>query len=229
MQRTEKTRLKRSKKRKSSSTRWLQRQLNDPYVQEAKRAGYRARSVFKLEEIDARFALIDKGAPVVDLGAAPGSWSQYAAQQGARVVALDLLPMDPIQGVEILEGDFLEPATQAALTARLGGKVATVLSDIAPDATGRRLVDRLKAEAVGEAVVGFACAVLDNDGKLLIKLVKGAETAVMDMARAHFAKLRLLRPKATRSDSSETYLLATGFRGGEEAAAGAASSPASAA
>ncbi len=214
MQRTEKTKLKRSKNRKSSSTRWLQRQLNDPFVQEARRAGYRARSVFKLEEIDARFALIRKGEPVVDLGAAPGSWSQYAANKGARVLALDILPMDPIAGVEILEGDFLEPATQEALLARLGGKVSTVLSDIAPDATGRRLVDRLRAEAVGEAVVGFACAVLDDGGQLLIKLVKGAETAVMDMARPHFSKLRLVRPKATRSDSSETYLLASGFRAG---------------
>jgi 23S rRNA (uridine2552-2'-O)-methyltransferase len=212
MQRTEKTKLKRSKNRKSSSTRWLQRQLNDPFVQEARRAGYRARSVFKLEEIDARFALIKKGEPVVDLGAAPGSWSQYAANKGARVLALDILPMDPIAGVEILEGDFLEPATQDALLAQLGGKVWTVLSDIAPDATGRRLVDRLRAEAVGEAVVGFACVVLDDGGQLLIKLVKGAETAVMDMARPHFAKLRLVRPKATRSDSSETYLLASGFR-----------------
>ena len=212
MQRTEKTKLKRSKSRKSSSTRWLQRQLNDPFVQEARRAGYRARSVFKLEEIDARFALVKKGEPVVDLGAAPGSWSQYAANKGARVLALDLLPMDPIAGVEILEGDFLEPETQAALLARLGGKVSTVLSDIAPDATGRRLVDRLRAEAVGEAVVGFACVVLDDGGQLLIKLVKGAETAVMDMARPHFSKLRLIRPKATRSDSSETYLLASGFR-----------------
>jgi 23S rRNA (uridine2552-2'-O)-methyltransferase len=212
MQRTEKTKLKRSKSRKSSSTRWLQRQLNDPFVQEARRAGYRARSVFKLEEIDARFALIEKGEPVVDLGAAPGSWSQYAANKGARVLALDLLPMDPIAGVEILEGDFLEPEIQAALLARLSGKVSIVLSDIAPDATGRRLVDRLRAEAVGEAVVGFACVVLDEGGQLLIKLVKGAETAVMDMARPHFSKLRLLRPKATRSDSSETYLLASGFR-----------------
>ena len=213
MQRTEKTKLRRAKKRKSSSTRWLQRQLNDPYVQEARRAGYRARSVFKLEEIDARFDVVRKGRPLVDLGAAPGSWSQYAAEKGARVVALDLLPMEPIERVEILEGDFLELATQDALLARLGGKVATVLSDIAPDATGRRLVDRLRAEAVGEAVVGFACIVLEEDGQLLIKLVKGAETAVMDIARPHFARLRLLRPKATRSDSSETYLLASGFRG----------------
>ena len=212
MPRTEKTTLKKSKTRRASSTRWLQRQLNDPFVQEARRAGYRARSVFKLEEIDQRFALIGKGAVVLDLGAAPGSWSQYAAGKGARVVALDILPMDPIAGVEFLEGDFLDPAVQTTLQELVGGKVATVLSDIAPDATGRRLVDRLRAEAVGEAVVAFAEAVLAPEGQLLIKLVKGAETAVMEMARPHFARLRLLRPKATRSDSSETYLLASGFR-----------------
>jgi 23S rRNA (uridine2552-2'-O)-methyltransferase len=213
--RTEKTTLKKSKTRRASSTRWLQRQLNDPFVQEARRAGYRARSVYKLEEIDQRFALIGKDAVVVDLGAAPGSWSQYAASKGARVVALDILPMDPIAGVEFLKGDFLEPSVQTTLQERVGGKVATVLSDIAPDATGRRLIDRLRAEAVGEAVVAFAEAVLAPGGQLLIKLVKGAETAVMEMARPHFARLRLLRPKATRSDSSETYLLASGFRPAE--------------
>ncbi len=212
MPRTEKTRLRKSRTRRASSTRWLQRQLNDPFVQEAQRFGYRARSVFKLEEIDTRFALIRKGATLVDLGAAPGSWSQYAAARGARVVALDILPMDPISGVTILEGDFLDPAVQARLEAVVGGKVETVLSDIAPDATGRRLVDRLRAEAVGEAVVAFALAVLAPEGQLLIKLVKGAETTVMDVARPHFARLRLLRPKATRSESSETYLLASGFR-----------------
>ncbi|MEZ5863028.1 MAG: RlmE family RNA methyltransferase [Geminicoccaceae bacterium] len=212
MQRTEKTTLKRSRTRRASSTRWLQRQLNDPYVQEAQRAGWRARSVFKLEEIDTRFKLIGKGEAVVDLGAAPGSWSQYAAAKGARVLALDLLPVAPIAGVEIIQGDFLDAAIQARLLERLGGKVRTVLSDIAPDATGRRLVDRLRAEAVGETVIDFATQVLAPGGQALIKLVKGAEARVLDRARPHFAKLRLIRPKATRSDSSETYLLASGFR-----------------
>ncbi len=212
MQRTEKTRLKRSRTRRASSTRWLQRQLNDPFVQAAQRAGWRARSVFKLEEIDTRFGLITKGETVLDLGAAPGSWSQYAAAKGATVLALDLLPIDPIAGVEIIQGDFLDPLIQARLLERLGGKVRTVLSDIAPDATGRRLVDRLRAEAVGETVIDFATAVLAEGGQVLIKLVKGAETSVQDRARPHFARLRLIRPKATRSDSSETYLLASGFR-----------------
>ena len=212
MQRTEKTKLNRSKTRRSSSTRWLQRQLNDPFVQEARRAGYRARSVFKLEEIDERFELIHRGAAVVDLGAAPGSWSQYAARKAARVIALDLLAIDPIAGVDLLQGDFLDPDVQAELLRRLDGKVDTVLSDIAPDATGRRVVDRLRAEAVGEAVVDFAGQVLAADGQLLIKLVKGAETSVMELARPHFSKLRLLRPKATRSDSSEAFLLASSFK-----------------
>lgn len=214
MQRTEKTKLNRSKTRRSSSTQWLQRQLNDPFVQEAKRTGYRARSVFKLEEIDKRFELIRKGAAVVDLGAAPGSWSQYAARKAARVVALDLLAIDPIPGVDLLQGDFLDSDVQAELLRRLDGKVDTVLSDIAPDATGRRVVDRLRAEAIGEAVVDFASRVLAADGQLLIKLVKGAEASVMELARPHFSKLRLLRPKATRSDSSEAFLLATSFKAG---------------
>ena len=212
MQRTEKTKLNRSKTRRSSSTRWLQRQLNDPFVQEARRAGYRARSVFKLEEIDERFELIRQGAAVVDLGAAPGSWSQYAARKAARVIALDLLAIDPIAGVDLLQGDFLDPDVQAEMLRRLDGKVDTVLSDIAPDATGRRVVDRLRAEAVGEAVVDFAGQVLAADGQVLIKLVKGAEASVMELARPHFSKLRLLRPKATRSDSSEAFLLATSFK-----------------
>lgn len=222
MPRTEKTKLSRSRTRRASSTRWLQRQLNDPFVQEARREGYRARSVYKLKEIDERFILVRQGALVVDLGAAPGSWSQYAAAKGARVLALDLLPIAPIAGVEVVRGDFLDPEVQRDLLRRIGGRVETVLCDIAPDATGRRLVDRLKAEAVGEAVVDFASAVLAPDGRLLVKLVKGAENSVMAHARPLFTRLRLLRPKATRSDSSETYLLATGFRAAEAAVTGEA-------
>ena len=220
MQRTEKTKLNRSKTRRSSSTRWLQRQLNDPFVQEARRAGYRARSAFKLEEIDRRFELIRQGAAIVDLGAAPGSWSQYAARKAARVVALDLLPIEPIPGVDLLQGDFLDIDVQAELLRRLDGKIDTVLSDIAPDATGRRVVDRLRAEAIGEAVVDFANQVLAAEGQLLVKLVKGAEAAVMELARPHFSKLRLLRPKATRSDSSEAFLFATGFKMSRDADSG---------
>jgi 23S rRNA (uridine2552-2'-O)-methyltransferase len=217
MQRTEKTRLKRSKTRRASSSRWLQRQLNDPYVQQARQTGYRARSVFKLEELDERFQLVSPGATVVDLGSAPGSWSQYCSGKTARVVAVDVLPMDPINGVVFINGDFLDPAVQDEVLGSLSVKVETVLSDIAPDSTGRRVVDRLRAEAVGEAVLDFTAAVLAPGGQVLVKLVKGAEGRVMDLARPLFAKVRLLRPKATRSDSSETYLLASGFRRDDQA------------
>ncbi|MCB2009543.1 MAG: RlmE family RNA methyltransferase [Geminicoccaceae bacterium] len=205
-----KQKLKRSKSRKDSSTRWLQRQLNDPFVQEARKLGYRARSVFKLQEIDERFGLIRKGMRILDLGAAPGSWSQYAARKGAAIVAIDLLPVEPIDGVTILQGDFLDPVMQERLKEELGGPADLVLSDIAPDATGRRIVDRLRAEQVGETVLDFAAEVLRIDGHAFLKLVKGAEHAVMKSAQDRFRSFRPLRPKATRSESSEIFILASG-------------------
>ena len=212
MRRVERQSLKRNPSRKHSSTRWLQRQLNDPYVQAAKQQGYRARSVFKLEEIDKRFELIKPGRRIADLGAAPGSWSQYAKYKGAKVVAIDLLPIEEIDGVTLLQGDFLEEATQDRLRAALGGPVDLILSDIAPQATGRQLVDRLRAEAVGEAVLAFAIEMLDDEGRILIKLVKGAEPAVMAFGNDHFRSFKVLRPKATRSESSEVFLLISGRR-----------------
>ncbi|MCB1883441.1 MAG: RlmE family RNA methyltransferase [Geminicoccaceae bacterium] len=202
------TTLKRSRTRSHSSTRWLQRQLNDPYVQRARAEGWRARSVYKLDEIDRRFGLVRPGGRVLDLGAAPGSWSQYALKKGARVVAVDLLPIGPMPGAEVVQGDFLDPEVQAALLERLGGGADAVLSDIAPDATGKRVVDRLRMEGVGEAVVAFAEGALGPDGRVLVKLIRGAEARVMDLAKSLFVGCRLLRPKATRADSSEVYLLA---------------------
>jgi 23S rRNA (uridine2552-2'-O)-methyltransferase len=209
------TRVRTAKGRPIGSTRWLERQLNDPYVQRARREGYRARSVYKLIEIDRQFGLLAPGRRVVDLGAAPGSWSQYAARRGCRVVAIDLLPMDPIAGVEIIEGDFLDPAAQAELAARLRDKADLVLSDMAASSTGTRAVDRLRAEAIGEAVVAFAGQTLADGGACLIKLVRGAEVAVQTQARQHFRSVRLLRPAATRSESSEIFLLALGRRSEE--------------
>ena len=203
-----KERLRTSEGRSTSSQAWLNRQLNDPYVHRAKAEGFRARSVYKLKEIDERFGLLRRGARVVDLGAAPGSWSQYAARKGAKVVAVDLLEMEPVVGVEVLRGDFLDTGLQARLEAALGGPADLVLSDMAGDATGQRLVDRLRAEALGEAVIEFAARVLRPGGHCLIKLVRGAEAALTPRALATFASARLLRPKATRTDSSETYLLA---------------------
>ncbi|MEZ5824601.1 MAG: RlmE family RNA methyltransferase [Geminicoccaceae bacterium] len=205
-----KQKLKRSKSRKDSSTRWLQRQINDPFVHEAKKLGYRARSVFKLEEIDQRFGLVKSGMRILDLGAAPGSWSQYAARKGATIVAIDLLPVEPVDGMVILQGDFLDPDMQERLRRELGGPADLVLSDIAPDATGRRIVDRLRAEQVGETVLDFAAEVLREGGNAFLKLVKGAEHAVMQSARDRFRSLKPLRPKATRSESSEIFILASG-------------------
>lgn len=208
-----KTRLKTARGRSLSSQRWLERQLNDPYVHWAKAEGWRARSVYKLEELDRRFGLLRRGARVVDLGAAPGSWSQYAARKGCRVVALDLLPMVPLADVEPLEGDFLEPAVQAAVRESLGGPADLVLSDMAAPATGQRAVDRLRAEALGEAVLDFAAEVLAPGGACVLKLVKGGEAALVPRAAALFATAKIVRPKATRAESSEVFLVARGFKG----------------
>jgi 23S rRNA (uridine2552-2'-O)-methyltransferase len=213
------TRVKTAKGRTTSSQRWLARQLNDPYVQRAKQEGWRARSVFKLQELDERFGLLRRGARVLDLGAAPGSWSQLAAKRGCRVVAVDLLPMAPLAGVEILEGDFLDPAVQERLRATLGGLADIVLSDMAADATGQRAVDRLRAEGLAETVLDFAAEVLAPGGACVIKLVKGGEAAVMPRANALFATAKVVRPKATRADSSEVFLVARGFKGEAETSA----------
>jgi 23S rRNA (uridine2552-2'-O)-methyltransferase len=207
------TRVKTAKGRTTSSQRWLARQLNDPYVQRAKQEGWRARSVFKLQELDERFGLLRRGARVLDLGAAPGSWSQLAAKRGCRVLAVDLLPMAPLAGVEILEGDFLDPAVQERLREALGGPADIVLSDMAADATGQRAVDRLRAEGLAETVLDFAAEVLAPGGACVIKLVKGGEAVVMPRANALFATARIVRPKATRADSSEVFLVARGFKG----------------
>lgn len=212
-----KTRVKTARRRSGSSTAWLQRQLNDSYVHEAKAKGFRARSVFKLEEIDRRNALLRRGMRIVDLGAAPGSWTQYAVKRGARVVAIDLLPMDPVAGAELMQGDFLDPSVQDDLQARLGGPADLVLSDIAASATGQRAVDRLRAESVGEAVLDFAARTLVPGGNCLVKLVKGAEAVLVPVALRHFEGYRLVRPRATRSELSEIYLLATGRRADEPA------------
>jgi 23S rRNA (uridine2552-2'-O)-methyltransferase len=207
-----KARLKTAKGRTVSSQRWLERQLNDPYVHRARQEGWRARSVFKLQELDERFGLLGRGARVLDLGAAPGSWSQYAARKGCRVVAVDLLPFEPIAGVERLEGDFLDPAVQARLAELLGGPAQVVLSDMAAPATGQRAVDRLRAEALGETVLDFAAEVLAPGGACAIKLIKGGEAALMPRASARFATAKVVRPKATRADSSEVFLVARGFK-----------------
>lgn len=210
--RTIKTRVKTAAKRSLASTLWLERQLNDPFVLAARQQGYRARSAFKLEEVDRRYTLIRTGARVLDLGAAPGSWTQYAAQRGAKVAAIDLLPMQPVAGATILQGDFLDLALQARLAELLDGPADLLLSDVAASSTGQRGVDRLRAEGLAEAVMLYAGQAVRPGGNALIKLVKGAEATLVPLARELFKGYRLLKPAATRADSSEMYLLATDRR-----------------
>lgn len=207
-----KARLQSARGRSSSSQQWLRRQLNDPFVHMARQQGWRARSVFKLQELDQRFGLLRRGAKVIELGAAPGSWTQYVVKRGCRVVAVDLLQVDPIAGADLLVGDFLAPEVQAELRVRLGGPAHLVLSDMAAATTGGRAVDRLRAEALGEAVLEFAGQALEPGGSCLLKLIKGGEAALMPLAQRLFTANRIVRPKATRAESSEVYLLARGLR-----------------
>lgn len=205
-----KERVKTARRRSASSTRWLERQLNDPLVHEARRLGYRARSVFKLDQIDRKYGLLRRGDKVVDLGAAPGSWSQYAAAKGCIVVATDIVEMAPLAGVRIITGDFLDEAIQARIAAAIDGQADTVLSDIAASSTGQRAVDRLRAESIGETVLEFAAEILRPGGSCVLKLLKGAEARLTPIVRAHFTGWRLTKPEATRAESSEIYFIATG-------------------
>jgi 23S rRNA (uridine2552-2'-O)-methyltransferase len=210
----------RTKGRSVSSKRWLERQLNDPYVARAKTEGLRSRAAFKLAEIDDRHHLLKPGRGVVDLGAAPGGWSQVAAQRvGAaegrgRVVAIDFLPMDPIAGVAFAQLDFLDAAAPARLREMLGGPADVVLSDMAANATGHRRTDHLKIMALAETAAEFARAVLKPGGAFLAKVLQGGTEATLlaDLKR-DFATVRHVKPAASRTESAELYVLATGFRG----------------
>jgi 23S rRNA (uridine2552-2'-O)-methyltransferase len=203
----------RGKGRRAGSTRWLDRHLNDPYVQSARQEGYRARAAYKLLEIDRRFGLLKPGQIVLDLGSAPGSWAQVAAARGCRVIGLDLAEVAPIGGATMLQGDVSDPATPARVCAAAGGPVAVVLSDMAASSTGQRAVDRLRAEAIGEAVLALLPELLAPGGSAVIKLVRGAESGVNAAAKRQFERVQLVRPEATRRGSSEVYLVALGYRG----------------
>jgi len=214
------TRVRTARRRSTASTRWLQRQLNDPYVAEAKRRGYRSRAAFKLLQIDEKAGILKPGRRVVDLGAAPGGWSQVAAsvvRPGAgtgRVVALDVLEIDPLEGVEILRLDILEPDAPERLTATLGGPADVVLSDMAAPATGHAKTDHLRVVGLAEAAYDFAESVLAPGGAFVCKVFHGgAEKDLLDRLKRDFAKVRHVKPEASRSDSAETYVVATGFRG----------------
>jgi 23S rRNA (uridine2552-2'-O)-methyltransferase len=207
-------------KRSLSSKLWLERQLNDPYVARAKREGFRGRAAFKLIEIDDKHRLLKNGGRVVDLGAAPGGWSQVAAKRvGAeagrgKIVAIDLLPMAALPGVEFIELDFLAPHAPDAIKDLLGGPADVVLSDMAANATGHRKTDHLKIMGLAEAAAGFAREVLAPGGAFLCKVLQGGtETALLAALKRDFASVKHVKPSASRTDSAELYLLATGFRG----------------
>lgn len=219
-----KTRVKTGKGRSLSSKLWLERQLNDPYVARAKREGYRSRAVYKLAEIDGKAKFLKAGARVVDLGAAPGGWSELAAQRvraadgKGRVVAIDILDMDPVAGVEFLKLDFLDPAAPDLLKERLGGPADVVLSDMAANATGHRKTDHLKIIALVEAAAAFAAEILKPGGVFLAKVLQGGtEGELLAALKRDFASVKHVKPAASRQDSAELYVLATGFRGGGRA------------
>jgi len=218
-------RLKDQKRRTASSRAWLTRQISDPYVARAKREGFRSRAAFKLAEIDERYKVLKPGARVVDLGAAPGGWSEIAARRvgtSGRVVALDILEMKPIPGVEFLQLDFLDPSAPERLEAVLGtsrgGKAQAtadvVLSDMAANATGHRQTDHLRIMALAEAAADFARQVLAPGGAFLCKVLQGGtEARLLAELKRDFSSVKHVKPPASRSDSAELYLLAQGFRG----------------
>ncbi|MBR1169221.1 RlmE family RNA methyltransferase [Bradyrhizobium sp. DASA03005] len=208
-------------KRKLSSKLWLERQLNDPYVAKAKAAGYRSRAAFKLLEMDDKFRLLKPGMAVVDLGAAPGGWSQIAAKRvgstegKGKVVAIDLLEMPEIPGVDFAQLDFMDNDAPEKLTAMLGGKADVVMSDMAANTTGHRKTDQLRIVGLVETAAAFACDVLKPGGAFLAKTFQsGADADLLAQLKRDFATVRHVKPAASRQDSSERYVLATGFRGG---------------
>lgn len=203
-----------AKGRSAASQRWLARQLNDPYVAAAKQQGWRSRAAFKLAELDERFRLIRPGTRVVDLGAAPGGWTQVAVKRGAgRVVGVDLLAVDPVPAAVMLRGDFTELEVQQRLIAELGGKADLVLSDMAPNTTGYAATDHLRIMALAEAALAFAIEVLAEGGGFVAKVFQGgAEKAMLDTLKRNFASVRHAKPPASRKESSELYVVATGFR-----------------
>jgi len=213
--------LRTAKGRKVASTRWLQRQLNDPYVEEAKRRGYRSRAAFKLTEIDDRYRFLKPGMIVLDLGAAPGGWSQIAAERvgsaegKGQVLAVDVSPIEPLPGVEVLTQDVSADDAPAAIRAALkGGRANVVLSDMAASATGHRSTDHLRVVALVEAALDLAEGMLKPGGTFLAKVFQGgAGGELVTWLKRSFAKVHHVKPKASRRESPEVYVLATGYRG----------------
>ncbi len=203
-------------RRKPSSTEWLKRQLNDPYVAAAQRQGYRSRAAFKLIELDERFQLLRQGNHVVDLGCAPGGWTQVAVERAGprgRVVGVDLVEMSPISGAAILQADLTDPAAVGEITRALGGGADVVLSDMAPATTGHAATDHLRIVALAEAAFAVAEDILEPGGSFVTKVFQGgAEGELLARLKQSFAELRHAKPPASRAESAETYVVAKGFR-----------------
>lgn len=208
-------RLRTAHKRTPAQQAWLERQINDPFAAKARAHGYRSRAAYKLTEIDDRLRLLRPGARVVDLGAAPGGWTQVALERGVTDVAgVDLLPVDPLPPAHILQMDFTDPACAPLLIEALGGRPDVVLSDMAPNTIGHRQTDHLRIVGLIEIAADFAMATLKPGGAFVAKAFQGGETAVLIAElKRHFAEVRNIKPKASRADSSEVYLAATGFKG----------------
>ena len=208
-------RLRTANKRSIASQKWLERQLNDPYVAAAQAQGCRSRAAFKLIEMDDKYTLLKRGARVVDLGAAPGGWSQVAVQRGAtQVVGLDLLPVEAVPGAVFVEGDFNDPDMPARLRALMGGAADLVLSDMAPNTTGHGATDHIRIVALAELAFDFAQQVLAPGGAFVAKVFQGgSEQQLLAPMKRVFALVRHAKPPASRKGSSELYVVATGFRG----------------
>ncbi|HEU4961801.1 MAG TPA: RlmE family RNA methyltransferase [Sphingomonas sp.] len=214
-------RVRTARGRSAQSTRWLERQLNDPYVRRAKAEGYRSRAAYKLIELDERFGLLRGARRVVDLGIAPGGWSQVVRQKrpGSTVVGIDLLPVDPIEGVAILQMDFMDERAPHLLTEALGGEADLVLSDMAANTVGHPQTDHLRTMALVEAGAAFACDVLRPGGAFVAKvLAGGADNRLVAELKRNFATVKHAKPPASRKDSSEWYVIAQGFKGRPDAA-----------
>lgn len=215
--------VKTARGRKSSSTRWLNRQLNDPYVHEARKQGYRSRAAFKLMQLDDKYKIFRKGQRVVDLGAAPGGWTQVAVERvqpietGGVVVAVDIQPMDPVTGSVTLHLDIRTAEAPGLLIAALGQPADVVISDMASPVTGHRSTDHLRTLALCEEAHAFACEALVEGGTFVVKaFAGGAQAELMTLINRSFAKVRTVKPEASRAESPETYIVATGFRGKRE-------------
>lgn len=208
-------RLKTAKMRTPSSQAWLSRQVNDPFSAKARAHGYRSRAAYKLSEIDDRLHLLKPGARIIDLGLAPGGWTQVAIERGVtHIVGVDLLPVDPLPPAHILQMDFTDPTCGAMLIDLLGGPPDAVLSDMAPNTVGHRRTDHLRIMGLIEAAADFAIGVLKPGGAFVAKAFQGGETSlVMTQLKQNFTDVKNLKPKASRADSSEVYLVATGFKG----------------